>query len=243
MGVTGALFHYMAYPTPLCLDITANEPGFDSIINLWELLADFRMRGMSINVVILDPRIKTMKYNADDALVPWTSNASTLINAFGISLVIVHHEGKYKYEDQAKRGLDSIKYNAWFDVLMSLRANRDLEGKILGGTLEYTGKIPDSGKLNLLFNSVYCLWSLTEAEEAKHLSKKHKAKELILNMAALKLFEGEIKKAANAQGIAHTTFHNAMGELLQEGKIVSVPVDKNKRRIELSESGDIALSK
>jgi len=238
LDVKGSNLHYRVYPIPLCLDIKNNEPGFDGINNLRQILDSFKSSGKPIDVVILDPRIKLMKGNANDVYATWTSNVSNLIRGYSVSVIIVHHEGKYDYSELEKKGLDSIKYNAWFDVLMSLKSKKDDDGKISSGVLEYTGKIPESGKFNLTFDNATTIWHLSEVDEEKHLTKKQKAKEIILKKAGEQggCLEEEIKQASMTAGAGHTTFHMAMKELLAEGKVISIPIDKNKRKIALPQS-------
>jgi hypothetical protein len=233
LGMSGSRFHYRVHPRPLCLEIEKSESGFDGVDKLREILAEFKDAQRPINVVILDPRIKLMKDDPERAFLSWTSNADKVIRDFNISLVVVHHQGKHDYGDLAKKGLDSIKYNAWFDVLMSLEANKDEHGAISSAVLEYSGKIPDSGKLGLSFDQRYSLWDLSREEQVTSKSKRDKVRKIILSMAGSEESEeSEIKAKAMAEGIGQTTFHKAMSELQQEGRVKSIPTFKNKRRIE-----------
>lgn len=232
LHVTGRNLYYKAYSRPMCLDMKDGDKAFDGANDLSRILKDFKNEGNPIDVIILDPRIKLMRgeANKDEVILSWTSNIREIIEEFGVSVLVVHHEGKFDYGHLAKKGLDSIKYNAWYDVLMSLKATRDDGDKITGGKLEFTGKIPDSGSLPLSFDE-NCIWSLSSTEAYDRTSKKEAAKRLIMEMAAAKSFEVEIKKAVLGKGIGQTTFHQVMSRLVRSGEVVSTPIDKNKRRI------------
>jgi hypothetical protein len=225
LGASGSNFFYQAYEgEPILLDTIEGKKILRNI------LQGFKSDGRPLDYVIIDPKYRTIDgdLSLPKQVRPWTNNVDQLIKEFDIGFMLIDHQAKMSYDRVSKKGIGSILWSAWADLIWVLDRTGDV------GTLDITGKTPEEITLKLERDPCTMLWKMSLWETNERTTKKQQAKMKILDqLQKYEIDENKIKSMVRAEGIGHSTFHNALTELLASGKIQSIPLIKNKRLLRL----------
>jgi len=114
-------FHYLSI-TDLSLDMHTYE--------LDEILSQSIVDGFTVEVLIIDPRWKAIRRdsNQDEVLNAFCVNMDKLIKRYGLTVIIVHHEGAGTPSDKAGKG--STVFDAWLDGWFKIKPRRSNEASI-----------------------------------------------------------------------------------------------------------------
>jgi RecA-family ATPase len=210
------------------LDEVATET-YDGADTIDALLTEYEKSMTPINVLVFDPFMKGIATgNEQEAFPLIANNVDKILAQHDVTIIFVAHQPKREYEDMSQRILGSIKYAASADFIWELTAIKH-EEEIQGGRLKYTGKIP-SGQFNLQYDRG--IWKLSDKEVVSLKTKADRVSKLILDtLEDGDLDESDMKLLALKVGIHGSTFQNALKQLLDEGKVISTPIDRNKRKL------------
>ncbi|MBN2074778.1 MAG: AAA family ATPase [Dehalococcoidales bacterium] len=112
LGYDLSRFKYLTI-TDLSLDMHTNE--------LDEILTQCISESFPVEVLVIDPRWKAVKRdsNQDEVINAFCVNLDKIIAKYGVTLIIVHHEGVSGSENKAGKG--STVFEAWLDGWLRIK--------------------------------------------------------------------------------------------------------------------------
>lgn len=235
LNAEGSNFIYKRYPGAMHLD---TKNGLE---DLKQILKGFENAGQPIDMLVLDPKYKLFAgdQNQNNVVTEWTDKLDELIHTFDIGMLVINHVGKHSYGNFMKKGMGSILFNAWMDVVIGLKSDKQ-GNQLVGGELHVDGKIPETLSLHLKFDPTTLLFELDPAEKADKKFKYQRARDVILiEVQSGDIEEAKLKSKVREQGIGHTTFHKALKSVIAEGKIESIAYNKNKRLLKSRNCGEV----
>lgn len=120
LGCDLSSFKYLTL-TDLSLDVS--EKDLDSI------LMQSLLEGFPVEVLIIDPRMKAIAgdSNQDEVVRAFGVNVDKMIDRYGITVIVVHHEGVATGSDKAGKG--STVFDAWLDGWFKIKTKNGLLGE------------------------------------------------------------------------------------------------------------------
>jgi len=215
-------FKYLTI-TDLSLDLHTKE--------LDDILTQSITEGFPVEVLIIDPRWKAIKRDAnqDEVVRAFCVNLDILIEQYGLAVVIVHHEGVATSSDKAGKG--STTFDAWLDSWFKIKL---LTG--LRDIREIDIWSRDSERQSIVVEFDYPVHKVRP-----ELIAERKAKTLEAKQCIIKFLEGGDKPERDVRfhvlSCGHTSyaFWRARKELVEEGRITicKAPGPGNRKMLKL----------
>jgi RecA-family ATPase len=177
-----------------------------------------------VNVLILDPRIKSMERDENEGAVvnAYTKNLDEAMALFpNLSMLIVHHEGKST--TGAGRGHSS--YDGWLDTMIKIKPKSSTfkhDGEHVPKeerTLFIEGRDMETEEIGVRFK--YPIYELAPDVMKERVSKVEKAKEFILTEVnkGNTIEQKQLRLAAITLGHTDYALNRALRELKESGKV------------------------
>ena len=206
LGYDLSRFKYLTI-TDLSLDEHTKE--------LDEILTQSIAEGFPVEVLVIDPRWKAVKRdsNQDEVINAFCVNLDKLIERYGITLIIVHHEGVATKRSKAGKG--STVFEAWLDGWLRIAPMKDLPR-----LREIDIWSRDSERETIMAEFAYPIHKVTSRVIEEKKAKTEKVKECILEF----LQDGdkpetEVRFHVLQKGHSQYAFYRAKKELDAEGRL------------------------
>jgi hypothetical protein len=233
LGCDLTKFRYLTI-TDLSLDLYTTE--------LDEILAQSIAEGFPVEVLIIDPRWKAIRRdsNQDEVLNAFCVNMDKLIKRYGLTVIIVHHEGAGTPSDKAGKG--STVFDAWLDGWFKIKPRHSNEPSIRSGVKESNVRdidiwSRDSERESIAAVFDYPIHTVAPNLVAEKKAKTEQTKQCILELLRQKggMPEKEVRFHVLAQGYTDYSFWRAKKELEQDGsiKVVKASGAGNRKMLSL----------
>lgn len=206
LGYDLTRFNYLTI-TDLSLDMHTQE--------LDEILTQSIAEGFPVEVLILDPRWKAIRRDAnqDEVIRAFCVNLDVLIEKYEMAVIIVHHEGVATGSDKAGKG--STTFDAWLDGWFKIKPMTGLSD-----TREVDIWSRDSMRQSIMVEFDYPIHKVRPELIAERRTKTIEAKKCIVGfLEGGDKPERDVRFHVLAGGHTSYAFWRARKELVEEGRI------------------------
>jgi RecA-family ATPase len=206
MGVDLSRFKYVTI-TDLSLDESEKE--------LRDMLSQSRTDGFPVELLVIDPRWKAIKgdSNQDEVVNAFCTNVDKIIAEFGVTVIVVHHEGTSTPSDKAGKG--STVFDAWLDGWFKILPQQNTNFR----SIDIWSRDSEREKVGAEFD--YPLHVVNPEVITERTAKVSEATKLIVEMLKTgEKLEKDVRFASLKAGVSEYAFYRAADDLETGGEIV-----------------------
>ena len=198
--------------------LTLTDLSLDASINELEAILDQSIsEGFPVQVLIIDPRMKTITKdsNQDEVVRAFCVNLDKIISKYKLAVIVVHHEGVATNSDKAGKG--STVFEAWLDGWFKIKPLSGIADKIR--EIHIHSRDCESQVVTTKFD--YPIHEISQEALDARKAKTQKTKDCIISILRTTILqEREVRFQVLGAGHTEYAFWRARKELVEEGRLL-----------------------